>query len=131
MRPRRHEQRVEEFRVAIERVVAGDEIDEDFVAAFAQIFRSEDDVIGDDRRGDRLCPGADAAHSLRRSEVERQRTRRVLQHECDRHTSGDERTLAGGDRNLQVVAEIADATRALLGEGQRDSRSRVVKRLHG
>ena len=46
VRPRRHEERVEELGVAVERGVAGDELDEDFVPAFAQILRSE-------RRGDR------------------------------------------------------------------------------
>ena len=129
--PCRHEECVEEIRMAIERVVAGDEIDEDLVPTLAQIFRGEHDVIGDDRRRDRLGAQSDAAHPFGRREVERQRASGVLQHEGDRHTSGHPRVLAGGDRDLEVVAEIADAARALFREGQRDARSRVVERLHG
>ena len=41
VRPRRHEERVEELGVAVERGVAGDELDEDFVPALAQILRCE------------------------------------------------------------------------------------------
>ena len=131
---RRHEQRVEELRVAIERLVAGDEVDEDFVTAFQQGLRWQDDVIGNDRVRNRLGRGPDAAHAFRRREVERERPPGILQRERDRDASGNGCAGFGGDREMQVVAQVADTPRALFGEGQWDSRSRrrigALTRLH-
>ena len=48
MRSRRHEQRVHEFRIAIERRVSGAEIDFDSVALGGDFLFRNDDVVFDD-----------------------------------------------------------------------------------
>ena len=124
VRPRGNEERVEELGLSIERRVAGDEVDGDLVAAVLQMLRRNHEMIGDDRRRDRLRADAHAAHALVRHEVQRERTRGILQDERDRHSSVDLSTLFGGDREVQVVTQVADAAGALFSEGERDARGR-------
>ena len=54
MRPRRNEERVEELGLPIERRLAGDEVDGDLVAAGLEMLRRNHEMVGDDRRLDRL-----------------------------------------------------------------------------
>ena len=122
VRPRRNEERVEELGLSIERRVSGDEVDGDLVAAGLEMLRRNHEMVGDDRRHDRLRVDAHAAHALVRHEVQRERTSSILQDERDRHPSVDRSTLFGGDGEVQVVTQVADAVGPLFSEAERDAR---------
>ncbi len=127
---RRHEQRVQKLRMSIEGRVAGDELDCDLVSAFSQMVRGNNNVIGRGRVRDVRRVGANAGGPLRRAEVQRQWPRGILEREPDRHASGD-RALVCRNREMQVVAKIADACCPFFGKRQRDTGPWPLWRLHG
>ena len=126
-RARRHEQRVHEVRVAVERRVAGGERDRDLVRALAQCAgASTSDVSDRDvdarlrgrRRSAWSGGGEKSSASGRGASAEREPDRRLAVDCASRLARNDE---------VQLVAEVADTPRALFGERQRHAADRGTR----
>ena len=123
VRARRHEQRVEEIGVAIERGVAGGELDADLGGAGRQGSGRDHDVVLRKGHGHRRAVHGHAL-DIRRAgrEVEHQRLRRVAEREACRHRPGNRRLLLARDVQRQGVAQVLDDLGAPGGDIERDAR---------
>ena len=127
VRARRHEDRVEEIVVAVERGVAGVEVERQAVLAGKQRFRRHDDVTVDLTDGDRLAAAADRAKqpgAIGR-EVERQRRFRIAERERRGDRAGNRLLPVGWDRERHVVADVRHAMCALARQTLADARIRI------
>ena len=107
--PRRHEQRVEEVGIAVERGVAGRELDLHLGDARRQGRRRQHDVVlRKCRRHCRAVDGHACDVGRARGEVEYQRLGGVAQGEPRRHHPGDRRLLVPRDVQRQLVAQVGD-----------------------
>ncbi len=126
---RRHEQRVHELGIAIEREVARVERQRELVGAAPQRRGGKHDVLVTDRRRYGCALRAHVPDAGGRSgEVERQGPRRVRQLESQRDRAAHRRRDRVGNGDVQLVPEIADAAGAVLRQRQRDSCGRHVRR---
>jgi hypothetical protein len=119
-RPRGHEEAIHELGVTVEREVARLELDRDGVLTATQRRWRQQDVLASNRRIDSTGVSRDPAHGGA-GEIERQRTTRVLEPEPQGRGAGHRLSRIGGDLEMQLVAQVADARRTLLGERQRNA----------
>ena len=66
-------------------------------------------------------PAADAAHQFGIREVEREWRGSVRQREGQGDEAGDRGSGLGGNREMQPIAQVADATRPILRQGERNA----------
>ena len=120
-RPVRHEERVEEVVLPVERPVPGRELDAHHVVPGRDRLRRHDDVLVADVEVDRLAGhphGVDVAGWLR--EVEDQRPG-LGERERGADGAGDRLAALGGNREPDVVVDVEDRGRAPLGQRPRNA----------
>ena len=106
MRPGRHEQRVHEIGIAIQRRVAGGEADPDLVLARRQDRRGQEDVAVGHPDWDVTPGNRDRGDVIGWfPEVQGQRRRGVGQREADRDRAGDRYARIRWNDDVEVVAE--------------------------
>ncbi len=132
VRTRRHEERVHELGVAVERRVARAEHDgHDVLGAGRRRERSDGNH---DVAVDRADRGLGPVHGHRREvrvagrEIEHQRCRRIGSRKADRRASGNRLPGSAGNVEREVVLQIGDGLRAFGGERERDPRLGVRRR---
>ena len=124
-RARRHEQRVEVVVVAIERLVAGDELELDRVVASRERPRRQHDVAVLNSRRDLMAVRFHATQVIARlREIERERRRPIAQGKRRGQAALDGIVSPGRDAHRELVPEIRHAGRAIFREGERHAARR-------
>jgi hypothetical protein len=127
-RARRHEQRVHELGVAVQRRVAGGEVEGDLVRARAQRRGGNDDVLVRGRHRNALAIRGRLKALHRAGEIERQRPRRIGEREAHDRPSRDWLRRDRRDVERQLVTDVLQSRRALLRQRQRHAGVRRLRR---
>ena len=117
VRTGRHEKRVQEVVLPVERHVASREVNRDLVLARREPVRRHDEVAVHDR-GRRRTAGNGHAADLRgrRREIDRERTAGVGEPQADLHAALDRLPFPLGNDEREAISHVRDSPRAIRRE---------------
>ena len=128
MRPGRHEQRVEEISLPVQRHVSRGELDRDVVHTHHERVGGQDDVTVDQRWRYRASTNGQAADRCGSRKVERKGARGICEGEVDIRAAPHGQLLLVRDLEREAVADVRDPSGPICCERRRNPGLGIVRR---